>query len=109
MAQGQAVSSGVSETRLQLLNWPPGHQRVAVLDGMGGHSHGRAAEQTVEGLLDLPAADHLDGLSAGLNALHQRLHQQFLMAGWESGCTLILLEIPSAGPAMLFHVGFASL
>ncbi|MCC7219960.1 MAG: protein phosphatase 2C domain-containing protein [Candidatus Contendobacter sp.] len=105
--QGQAVFLWrEQETRLQLLNWPPGHQRVAVLDGMGGHSHGReAAEQTVEGLLDLPAADHLDGLSAGLNALHQRLHQQFLMAGWESGCTLILLEIPSTGPAMLFHVG----
>ena len=37
--QGQAVFLWrEQETRLQLLNWPPGHQRVAVLDGMGGHS-----------------------------------------------------------------------
>jgi len=105
--QGQAVFLWrEQETRLQLPDWPPGHQRVAVLDGMGGHSHGReAAEQAVEGLLDLPAAADLNGISAGLNTLHQRLHQQFHAAGLESGCTLILLEIPRTGPAMLFHVG----
>lgn len=105
--QGQAVFlRNEQETRLQLPNWPPGHQRVAVLDGMGGHSHGReAAEQTVEGLLELPAAADLGSISDGLNALHQRLHQQFQAAGLDTGCTLILLEIPCDGPALLFHVG----
>ncbi|MCB1778201.1 MAG: protein phosphatase 2C domain-containing protein, partial [Candidatus Competibacteraceae bacterium] len=94
------------ETQLQLLNWPNGHQRVAVLDGMGGHSHGReAAEKTVEGLLGLSAVTDLTQLSNELNSLHQRLYHEFQNAGLETGCTLILLEIPPDSPAMLFHVG----
>jgi serine/threonine protein phosphatase PrpC len=105
--QGQAVFLwGEQETRRHLIDWPAGRQRIAVLDGMGGHSHGReAAEKTVEGLLDLPAAPDLDELSSHLNALHQRLYREFRDRGLESGCTLILLEIPCAGPALLFHVG----
>ena len=94
------------ETQLQLPDWPDGHQRVAVLDGMGGHSHGReAAEKAVEGLLELSAATDLAQLSNGLNGLHRRLYQEFQTAGLETGCTLILLEIPPCSPTMLFHVG----
>ena len=94
------------ETQLQLPDWPTGHRRIAILDGMGGHSHGReAAEKTVAGLLDRLAAASLGQLSADLNALHQRLYHEFQVAGLETGCTLILLEIPLEGPALLFHVG----
>lgn len=94
------------EIQLQLANWPTGHQRLAVLDGMGGHSHGReAAEKTIEGLLNLEAITELDLLSEALDALHQRLHQEFCTAGLETGCTLLLLEIPPQHPAMLFHAG----
>lgn len=94
------------ETEIRLPDWPLGHRRLAVLDGMGGHSHGRdATEKTIEGLLDLPAAVALAPISSGLDALHRRLHRQFQAAGLETGCTLILLEIPPSGPALLFHVG----
>ncbi len=94
------------ETRLQLTGWPHGHRRLAVLDGMGGHSHGReASEKAVEGLLELPAVAELAQLSNELTLLHRRLYQEFQQAGLETGCTLILLEIPPRSPGLLFHVG----
>lgn len=94
------------ETRLHLRDWPSGHWRIAVLDGMGGHSNGReAAEKTVEGLLDMPATFSLDQISGALTGLHRRLYHEFQQAGLESGCTLIVLELPASGPALLFHVG----
>lgn len=89
--------------------WPRGHARVAVLDGMGGHGHGReAAEAAVAGMLAMPACVTLDDLSGRLDALHLFLQGVF---GADSdverrpGTTLTLLELPPAGPALLFHVG----
>lgn len=94
------------EIQWQVPNWPPGYRRLAVLDGMGGHSHGReAAEKAVDGLLQLPAATDLAQLSEGVNNLHRQLYQEFQSAGLETGCTLVLLEIPPRSPALLFHVG----
>lgn len=89
--------------------WPQGHCRLAVLDGMGGHGHGReAAEAAVAGMLAIPACVTLDELSARLDALHTRLQAAF---GADSeldrrpGTTLTLLELAPGGPALLFHAG----
>lgn len=90
----------------RLNDWPTGHRRFAILDGMGGHSYGReAAELTVEGLLAMPATDRLDELSAYLDRLHLELHAKMHSNGSEPGCTLTLLELPAQGPALLFHAG----
>lgn len=89
----------------QVDDWPAGHIRLAILDGMGGHSNGReAAENTVTGMLAIPAARELKTFTSDLDALHLRLHQQMHIGGAEPGCTLTVLDIPPSGPALLFHV-----
>jgi serine/threonine protein phosphatase PrpC len=91
----------------QVAGWPRGHARVAVLDGMGGHGHGReAAEAVVAGLLYLPACTSIDTLEQALDALHVELQQAFAgEPGRRPGTTLTMLEIPPGGEALLYHVG----
>lgn len=92
-----------------IAGWPRGHARVAVLDGMGGHGHGREAAQAVAtGLLELPACTSVEQLSDYLDGLHARLQRHF--GGYTAttgrpGTTLTLLELPPAQPALLYHVG----
>jgi len=89
--------------------WPAGHLRLAVLDGMGGHGHGReAAEAAAEGLLAIPACSDIDALSAHLDALHAELQRRFDALGERGprpGTTLTLLEIPPLGAPLLWHAG----
>jgi serine/threonine protein phosphatase PrpC len=94
--------------------WPAGHVRLAVLDGMGGHGHGReAAESAAAGLLAIPACRNADTLSAHLERLHGELQRFFSMndSGIEDGgparpgTTLTMLEIAPDGAALLWHVG----
>jgi serine/threonine protein phosphatase PrpC len=105
--QGQArYLQDQSEQCQQLPAWPSGHARLAVLDGMGGHSNGRqAAELTVQGLLQIPATSNLGALGEQLERLHAQLRQRMHRDGNEPGCTLTLIEVPPSGPARLFHVG----
>lgn len=89
--------------------WPAGHGRLAVLDGMGGHGHGReAAEALAAGLLAMPACRSLDELTARLDVLHAALQARFAagagVAG-RPGTTLTLLELPPGAAPLLYHVG----
>jgi serine/threonine protein phosphatase PrpC len=90
-------------------DWPPGHVRLAVLDGMGGHGHGReAAEAAAAGLLAIPACCDVDTLSLHLERLHDELQQRFDAlddSPARPGTTLTLLELPANGPALLWHAG----
>lgn len=93
--------------RSRVAGWPAGHGRIAVLDGMGGHGHGReAAEAVAEGLLDIPPCIDAATLGAHLDILHARLQGRFAgEAGARPGTTLTMLELPAAGAPILYHVG----
>ncbi|WP_229256392.1 PP2C family protein-serine/threonine phosphatase [Duganella lactea] len=91
--------------------WPQGHVRLAVLDGMGGHGHGReAAEAVASGLLRIPACVTPEELGAYLDQLHHELQTHFSRPDDHDtfrrpGTTLTLLEIPPGGAPLLFHAG----
>lgn len=90
-----------------LPGWRPGHARLAVLDGMGGHGHGReAAEAVVAGLLALPPCTTGTELARRLDALHADLQRHFADApGPRPGTTLTLLELRADDVPLLYHVG----
>lgn len=110
-ARGQAVYlSRQAPLRCLVPDWPAGHVRAAVLDGMGGHGHGReAAEAAVQGLLAVPACGDTASLSFHLDRLHTRLQAGFASEApahsRPPGTTLTLLEIPPGQAPLLYHVG----
>lgn len=88
--------------------WPAGHGRLAVLDGMGGHGHGReAAEALAAALLAMPPCATLPDLCARLDAVHASLQQRFAGGAGVArpGTTLTLLELRPDGAPLLYHVG----
>jgi serine/threonine protein phosphatase PrpC len=99
--QDQAVQ------RRRLDGWRPGHARLAVLDGMGGHGHGReAAEAVAAGLLALPPCASAAELARRLDALHADLQRHFAdVPGPRPGTTLTLLELRAGDTPLLYHVG----
>ncbi len=95
-----------SEARCRVENWTTGCSRLAILDGVGGHAHGReAAERIAEGLLTIPACCDVSQFHQQLNQLHHDLRLELHRKGEEPAATLTLLEISSKGSARLFHVG----
>jgi serine/threonine protein phosphatase PrpC len=111
-ADGRAVLLRDQAAQTTLLQgWPQGHVRLAVLDGMGGHGHGRqAAEAVAAGLLRVPACATQEELNSRLDQLHSELQARFSQPGDEDsfrrpGTTLTLLEIPPGQAPMLYHAG----
>lgn len=91
-----------------LENWPCGHARLAVVDGVGGHGGGREiAERIVQEIAMMPAFTSQHEMEAALEKLHHQVRSEF--SGQQAqppGATLLLIEIPPApSAAMLFHVG----
>lgn len=109
-AGGRAVFlRGEQLEQRQVEGWPRGHARLAVLDGMGGHGHGReAAEAVVAGLIEMPACATIAQLGKHLERLHARLQTEFAEgadAEKRPGTTLTLLELPPGEAPLLYHVG----
>ncbi len=100
---------GQEVRRVILPGWPAGHGRVAVLDGMGGHGHGReAAEAVAAGLLTLPPCRSASELGRHLDVLHAELQRHFALEtgpGARPGTTLTMLELPAGAAPLLYHVG----
>jgi serine/threonine protein phosphatase PrpC len=93
--------------RQHLPGWRAGHARLAVLDGMGGHGHGReAAEAVVAGLLAMPPCANAAELARRLDALHADLQRHFAdTPGPRPGTTLTMLELRAGEAPLLYHVG----
>ena len=106
-ANGSAVSAqDQKEVGAQVPGWPAGRVRLAVLDGVGGHGNGRqVAEAVTQGLIGIPACQTLESLAGALEALHYRIQVQYRDTKPRPGATLVLVEIPATGPALLFSAG----
>ena len=111
-ADGRAVFlHDQSPQTTMVQGWPQGQVRLAVLDGMGGHGHGRQASEAVaEGLLHIPPCASAEELSAHLDHLHHQLQAHFRRPEDRDtfrrpGTTLTLLEIPPDQAPLLFHAG----
>jgi len=81
-----------------------------LLDGMGGHGHGReAAEAVVAGLLAMQPCATAAALAQQLDALHAELQRHFGEARFNDaprpGTTLTMLELPPDGDPLLYHAG----
>ncbi|MBU0500863.1 MAG: protein phosphatase 2C domain-containing protein [Gammaproteobacteria bacterium] len=87
--------------------WPRSHWRLCLLDGMGGHAHGREfAVSAAEALLTEPFGPRSHGgRRKQLEALHQDLHARWHGGPESPGSTLVWIDIRPNGLAHLAQVG----
>lgn len=93
---------------LELKHWPTDKLRIAVADGMGGHSNGReASESLVKQLLAMPAATKTSQLASQVKAIHKNLLESFSGSGRERpGSTLVVADIDDeTGLCVIASVG----
>lgn len=93
---------------LELKHWPTDKLRIAVADGMGGHSHGReASENLIKQLLAIPATSTTSQLAAQIKAIHKKLLESFAGTGRDRpGSTLVVADIDDeTGLCVIASVG----
>jgi len=95
------------ERRVQLPEWPRGHWRLCVLDGMGGHRDGAAfVDAAVQTLLLEPFAPRKPAQQRErLFALHQALYRRVHSGPDSPGCTLVWADLRPDGTAQLLNLG----
>ena len=108
-ATGRAVwMEQQAEVSTANTDWTPGHVRLAMLDGLGGHGLGREVAETIaRHVATLPPFVDVEAMSEALDILHSEIFAEFANRGTRGhpAATLIVLDIPPQGDALLFHVG----
>jgi serine/threonine protein phosphatase PrpC len=94
--------------QVELKHWSSDKLRIAVADGMGGHSHGReASENLIKQLLTMPVATKTSQLAAQVKSIHKKLLESFDGVGRNRpGSTLVVADIDDqTGLCVIASVG----
>ncbi|HHL19228.1 MAG TPA: protein serine/threonine phosphatase 2C family protein [Thiothrix sp.] len=106
-AQGQCEYLRDEQKQMAMVDhWPKGHVRIAVIDGMGGHEHGREfAEDVVLELMKIPFQTNAEALKTALTTLHDTLFERYYRGGRSPGSTLVMADVTTEGVALLANIG----
>ena len=87
-------------------DWPAGKVRIAVIDGMGGHEHGREfAEVVVMELMKMPFQTSAETLKTALSSLHDTLFENYYHGERSPGSTLVMADITAERMVLIANIG----